>query len=55
MLFYSLAAFSAGSLIEYRVAIGYFQPKTSSMTFIVGTIFFAIGMALPAKAILGEG
>ena len=43
-----------GSLIGYKVAIGYFQPTTSSMTFIVGAILFAIGIALPAKAILGK-
>jgi len=43
-----------GSLIGYKVAIGYFQPTISSMTFIVGTILFAIGIALPAKAILSE-
>ena len=43
-----------GSLIGYKVAIGYFQPTISSMTFVVGTILFAVGIALPAKAILGE-
>jgi hypothetical protein len=43
-----------GSLIGYKVVIGYFQPTISSMTFIVGAILFAIGIALPAKAILGE-
>lgn len=43
-----------GSLIGYKVAIGYFQPTISSMTFIVGAILFAIGIALPAKAILGK-
>ena len=41
-----------GSLIGYKVAIGYFQPTPSSMTFIVGAILFVIGIALPAKAIL---
>ncbi len=55
MLFYSLAAFFIGSLIAYKVVIGYFQTEISSMTFIVGIILFAIGMALPAKAISGEG
>jgi hypothetical protein len=43
-----------GSLIGYKVAIGYFQPSMSSMTFIVGAILFAIGLAVPAKAILGK-
>jgi hypothetical protein len=43
-----------GSLIGYKVAIGYFQPTMSSMTFIVGAIFFAIGLAVPAKTILGK-
>ena len=43
-----------GSLIGYKVAIGYFQPTMSSMIFIVGAILFAIGIALPAKAILGK-
>ncbi len=55
MLFYSLAAFFIESLIAYKVVIGYFQTEISSMTFIVGIILFAIGMALPAKAISGEG
>jgi hypothetical protein len=41
-----------GSLIGYKVAIGYFQPTMNSMTFIVGAILFAIGLAVPAKAIL---
>ena len=43
-----------GSLIGYKVAIGYFQLTMSSMTFIVGAILFAIGLAVPAKAILRE-
>jgi hypothetical protein len=43
-----------GSLIGYKMAIGYFQPTASSMTFIVGAILFAIGIALPAKSILGK-
>jgi hypothetical protein len=43
-----------GSLIGYKVAIGYFQPTMSSMTFIVGAVLFAIGIVVPAKAILGE-
>jgi hypothetical protein len=43
-----------GSLIGYKVAINYFQPTMSSMTFIVGAILFAIGIVLPAKAILGK-
>jgi hypothetical protein len=43
-----------GSLIGYKVAIGYFQPTMSSMTFIVGAILFAIGITVPAKAILSK-
>lgn len=43
-----------GSLIGYKVAIGYFQPTASSMTFIVGAVLFTIGLVLPAKAILSE-
>jgi hypothetical protein len=43
-----------GSLIGYKVAIGYFQPTMSSMTFIVGAVLFAIGIAVPAKAILSR-
>ena len=43
-----------GSLIGYKVEIGYFQPTMSSMTFIVGAILFAIGIVVPAKAILGK-
>ena len=41
-----------GSLIGYKLAIGYFQPTMSSMTFIVGAILFAIGITIPARAIL---
>jgi hypothetical protein len=43
-----------GSLIGYKVVIGYFQPTTSSMTFIIGAILFIIGIVLPAKAIFSE-
>lgn len=42
-----------GSLIGYKIVIGYFRPNTSSMTFIIGIILLAIGLALPARAILG--
>jgi hypothetical protein len=42
-----------GSLIGYKVSIGYFQPTPSSMTFIIGAILFTIGIVLPAKTILG--
>ncbi len=42
------------SLIGYKVAIGYFQLTLSSMTFIVGAMLFAIGITVPAKAILGK-
>jgi hypothetical protein len=44
-----------GSLIGYKIVIGYFALSTSSMTFIVGAILLAVGLALPAKAILGKG
>ena len=43
-----------GSLIGYKVVIGYFQPTMSSMTFIVGAILFAVGLLLPAKAIFSK-
>jgi len=43
-----------GSLIGYKVAIGYFQPTMSSMTFVVGAILFVIGLAVPAKAMLSK-
>ena len=41
-----------GSLIGYKVVIGYFQATMSSMTFIIGAILFAIGLVVPAKTIL---
>jgi hypothetical protein len=41
-----------GSLIGYRIIIGYIAP--SIVTFILGATLFAIGIALPAKAILQE-
>ena len=43
-----------GSLIGYKMTIGYFQPTMSSMTFIVGALLFAIGIIVPAKAILSN-
>ena len=43
-----------GSLIGYKVVIGYFQPTASSMTFIIGAILFVIGIVLPVKAIFGK-
>jgi hypothetical protein len=43
-----------GSLIGYKVTIGYFQLTPSSMTFIVGAILFVIGLGIPAKAILSK-
>jgi hypothetical protein len=43
-----------GSLIGYKLVINYFQPTMSSMTFIVGAMLLAIGLAVPAKAILGK-
>jgi hypothetical protein len=39
-----------GSLIGYRIVIGYIAP--SIVTFIIGTALFLIGIALPAKEIL---
>jgi hypothetical protein len=39
-----------GSLIGYRFWIGYVAP--SIITFIIGTVLFAIGIVLPAKDIL---
>jgi hypothetical protein len=43
-----------GSLIGYKIVIGYFQPTPSSMTFIIGAILFIVGIILPAKTILGK-
>ncbi len=39
-----------GSLIGYRIVIGYIAP--SIVTFIIGVALFVIGIALPAKEIL---
>ena len=44
-----------GSLLAYKVVTGYFDPTLSSSTFIIGAILFILGIALPAKAILGQG
>ena len=43
-----------GSLIGYKLAIGYFQPTPSSMTFIAGAILFILGIVIPSRAILGK-
>jgi uncharacterized membrane protein YiaA len=43
-----------GSLIGYKMAIGYFQLHPSSMTFIVGAILFVIGLVVPAKTIFSK-
>ena len=43
-----------GSLIGYKIVIGYIKPNASSMTFLVGATLLAIGLALPARAILGR-
>ena len=43
-----------GSLIGYKLTIGYFQPTMSSMTFVIGAILFALGLVIPAKEILGK-
>jgi hypothetical protein len=44
-----------GSLIAYKVQTGYFDPTPSSMTFILGSMLFFLGIALPAGEILGRG
>ena len=44
-----------GSLLGYKVVIGYFRLSSSSMTFIIGAILLVVGLALPAKAMLGNG
>ena len=41
-----------GSLIGYRVVIGYVAP--SIITFVIGAALFVIGVTLPAKEILGK-
>lgn len=43
-----------GSLIAYKVVTGYFDPTISSTTFVIGAILFILGIALPARAILGK-
>jgi hypothetical protein len=43
-----------GSLISYKVVTGYFDPTISSTTFVIGAILFILGIALPARAILGR-
>ena len=43
-----------GSLISYKVVTGYFDPTISSTTFVIGAILFILGIALPARAILGQ-
>ena len=48
-----------GSLIGYRIAIGYFGFDTplrasSSMTPIVGLVLLIVGLGLPAKTVLGK-
>ena len=48
-----------GSLIGYRIAIGYFGFDTplrasSSMTPIVGLVLLIVGLGLPAKTIFGK-
>lgn len=40
-----------GSLIGYKLIIGYFNLTMSSMTFIVGAILFAIGVLMTFKPI----
>ena len=41
-----------GSLIGYRIVIGYLAP--SIVSFIIGAALFVVGIALPAKVILGK-
>ncbi|MCP8311127.1 MAG: hypothetical protein L6N94_06485, partial [Candidatus Methylarchaceae archaeon HK01M] len=41
-----------GSLIGYRIVIGYLAP--SIVTFIIGLVLFVVGITLPAKAILSK-
>jgi hypothetical protein len=43
-----------GSLLGYKVVTGYFDLTLSSSTFVIGAILFILGIALPAKAILGQ-
>jgi hypothetical protein len=43
-----------GSLIGYKVVTGYFDPTISSTTFVIGALLFILGIALPARAILGK-
>lgn len=43
-----------GSLIAYKIVTGYFDPTISSTTFLIGALLFIMGIALPARAILGQ-
>ncbi len=43
-----------GSLIGYKIAIGYFNPDPSSLTFVVGALLCLAGLAISARAILGK-
>ena len=43
-----------GSLIGYKIVIGYFRLGISSMTFIVGGTLLVIGLVIPVKSILGQ-
>jgi hypothetical protein len=43
-----------GSLIGYKIVIGYFNPNPSSATFVVGAVLFLVGLVIPARAILGN-
>jgi hypothetical protein len=43
-----------GSLIGYKIAIGYFDPTPSSATFVVGALLYLLGILFPARSILGK-
>ncbi len=43
-----------GSLVGYKVIIGYFELTASSMTFVSGATLFILGLVLPVKAIFGQ-
>jgi len=43
-----------GSLIGYKIVLGYFNPDPSSLTFIVGALLCLAGLAVSARAVLGK-
>ena len=49
-----IGASSNPDKIGYKIAIGYFNPDPSSLTFVVGALLCLVGLAVSARAILGK-